>query len=53
MLCYCYDSGEYEDIDEDGFSFTRGEFVVCWDDSPYEYEREEEEKASRSRRNRR
>ena len=23
--CYNYDSGEYEDIDRDGFSWTRGE----------------------------
>lgn len=25
--CYNYDSGEYEDIDRDGFSWTRGEYV--------------------------
>ena len=35
-----YDSGEYEHIDRDGFSYDRGEFVYNWDDS--EYRREEE-----------
>ena len=25
--CYNYDSGEYEDIDKDGYSWTRGEYV--------------------------
>ena len=40
--CYNYDSGEYEDIDEDGFSWSQGEFVYNWGDS--EYRREEEEK---------
>lgn len=24
---YNYDSGEYEDIDRDGYSWTRGEYV--------------------------
>ena len=43
--CYNYDSGEYEDIDEDGFSCSQGEFVYNWDDS--EYRREEEEDAKR------
>ena len=41
--CYNYDSGEYEDIDKDGFSWSQGEFVYNWDDS--EYRREEEEDA--------
>lgn len=39
--CYNYDSGEYEDIDKDGYSWTQGEYVYNWDDS--EYKREEEE----------
>lgn len=39
--CYNYDSGEYEDIDKDGFSWSQGEFVYNWDDS--EYRREEED----------
>ena len=43
--CYNYDSGEYEDIDKDGFSWSQGEFVYNWDDS--EYRREEEEDAKR------
>ena len=36
-----YESGEYEDIDRDGYSWTRGEYTYNWDDS--EYRREEEE----------
>lgn len=46
MMCYNYESGEYEDIDEDGYSWTQGRYVLMWDDSDYEYERrcrEEEE----------
>ena len=46
--CYNYDSGEYEYIDEDGFSIDRGEYVYNWDDS--EYRREEEEKEQEQRR---
>lgn len=41
--CYNYDSGEYEDIDEDGFSWSQGEFVYNWDDSEYRREEEEED----------
>ncbi|SCW80048.1 hypothetical protein SAMN02910400_02494 [Lachnospiraceae bacterium C10] len=37
-----YDSGEYEDIDHDGFSWTRGEYTYNWDDSEYRREEEEE-----------
>ena len=40
--CYNYDSGEYEDIDKDGFSWSQGEFVYNWDDSEYKREEEEE-----------
>ncbi len=39
--CMNYESGEYENIDRDGFSWDRGEYVLNWDDS--EYRREEEE----------
>ena len=39
--CFNYDSGEYENIEKDGFSIERGEYVYNWDDS--EYRREEEE----------
>lgn len=45
--CYNYDSGEYEDIDEDGYNWTRGEYSYNWDDSEYRREREEEEKRER------
>lgn len=38
-----YDSGEYEEIERDGFSITRGEYVFNWDDSEYRKEEEEEE----------
>ena len=40
--CFNYDSGEYEYIDEDGFSIDCGEYVYNWDDS--EYRREEEQR---------
>ena len=39
--CFNYDSGEYEWIEEDGYSIDQGEYVYNWDDS--EYRREEEE----------
>lgn len=51
--CFNYESGEYEDIDKDGYSWTRGEYVYNWDDSEYEREeelrREEEEEEERRR----
>ena len=43
--CFNYDSGEYENIEKDGFSIDRGEYVYNWDDS--EYRREDEEKRCR------
>ena len=42
-----YESGDYEYIDENGYSWDWGEYVYNWDDSEYRREREEEE----SRRN--
>lgn len=42
--CYNYDSGEYEYIEENGFSIDRGEYVYNWDDSEYKREREEKER---------
>ena len=33
--CFNYESGEFEYIDEDGFSIDQGEFVYNWDDSVY------------------
>ena len=51
--CFNYDSGEYEYIERDGFSVTRGEYVYNWDDSEYrcdeEEERRREEKEERQR----
>ena len=46
--CLNYESGEYEYIDRDGYSESRGEFVHNWDDS--EYCREEEEEEDRRKR---
>lgn len=45
--CFNYDSGEYENIERDGFSIDQGEYVYNWDDSEY---RREEEKAEEERR---
>ena len=45
--CFNYDSGEYENIERDGFSIDKGEYVYNWDDSEY---RREEEKAEEERR---
>lgn len=47
--CFHYDSGEYENIERDGFSIDQGEYVYNWDDS--EYRREEEEAEEERRRN--
>ncbi len=41
--CLNYESGDYEWIDEDGFSIDRGEFVFNWDNSEYEREKDEED----------
>lgn len=38
-----YDSGEYEWIDEDGYSWDQGEYVYNWGDSDYRNECDEEE----------
>lgn len=43
--CFNYESGEYEDIDRDGYSYTQSGYVYDWDDS--EYRREEEEERRR------
>ena len=48
--CFNYDSGEYEYIDRDGYSWDRGKFVFNWDDS--EYKREEKEKEEEEKRRR-
>lgn len=46
--CFNYDSGEYENIERDGFSIDQGEYVYNWDDS--EYRREEEDAEEERRR---
>ena len=47
--CFNYESGEYEDIDESGYSWTKGEYVYNWDDSEYRREAEEREREERER----
>ncbi len=42
-MYYNYESGQYEDIDEYGYSWTQGHYVYNWDDSEYRRERREEE----------
>lgn len=41
--CFNYESGEYEEIDRDGFSISQGRYVFNWDDSEFGREEEEEE----------
>lgn len=41
--CFNFESGQYENIDENGFSMEQGAFVNNWDDSEYQREREEEQ----------
>lgn len=45
--CFNYDSGEYENIERDGFSIDQGEYVYNWDDSEYRHEEEEAEEERR------
>ena len=33
--CFNYDSGEYENIERDGFSIDRRKYIYNWDDSEY------------------
>lgn len=40
--CLNYETGDYEDIERDGFSNTTGEYTYNWDDSEYRQEEEEE-----------
>ena len=42
--CFNYDYGEYENIEKDGFSVDRGEYVYNWDDSEYWRKKEDEER---------
>lgn len=39
--CFDYETGEFENIERDGFSVDRGEYTYNWDDS--EYRREDED----------
>ena len=47
--CFDYETGEFENIEEDGFSIDRGEYTYNWDDSEYRREHEEEEEEQRRR----
>ena len=47
--CFNYESGEYEYIDRNGFSWDQGEYVYNWDDSEYRREEEEEEEEKKRR----
>ena len=49
-LCYNYETGQYEDISEDGYSYTSGCYVSSWDSSEYEQERRREEEEEERRR---
>jgi hypothetical protein len=42
--CFNYESGEYEYIDKNGYSWDQNDFVHNWDDSEYRREEEEEER---------
>ena len=41
--CFDYETGEFENIERDGFSVDRGEYTYNWDDSEYRQEEEEQE----------
>jgi len=41
--CFDYETGEFENIERDGFSIDRGEYTYNWDDSEYRREEEEQE----------
>ena len=45
--CFNYETGDYEDIDRDGYSYTSGGYTFNWDDSEYRREEEEEERRQR------
>ena len=40
--CFNYETGNYEEIERNGFSITTGEYTYNWDDSEYRQEEEEE-----------
>lgn len=41
--CYNYDTGDYEWIDEDGYSYNSGEYLYNWDSSEYERDKHNED----------
>jgi hypothetical protein len=41
--CFNYDSGDYEYIDENGYSWDQGDYVSNWDDSPYRYDNDDDD----------
>lgn len=41
--CFDYETGEFANIERDGFNVDRGEYTYNWDDSEYRREEEEEE----------
>ncbi|MBO4322731.1 MAG: hypothetical protein J5919_06995 [Clostridia bacterium] len=45
-----YESGKFEWIERDGFSWDQGDYVVFWDDSEYRREEEEERRKEEARR---
>lgn len=45
--CFNYESGEYEEIDRDGFSISQGRHVFNWDNSEFRREEEVEERRRR------
>lgn len=40
--CFNYETGDYEYIDKNGFSYTTGKYTYNWDDSEYRREEDEE-----------
>ncbi len=49
--CLNYETGDYEEIEKDGFSITTGEYTYNWDDSEYRREEEEEEERRKTEEN--
>ncbi len=45
-----YETGDFEDIERDGFSITTGEYTYDWDDTEYRREEEEEQRREEERR---
>ena len=46
--CFNYESGEYEYIENDGFSIDRGEYVYNWDCLLYTSDAADEEEECRN-----